>query len=285
MAAKSTTYKIQAFVPEYPGMKFGRNNRKRTYSPVIEHNIPEDYIVTQDPMELNHISTHTEEGWYFSPKYFNISEEQYNRIAHKIIWPTEIYTETGYLGAIIFRVKYDEKNWDILCWLNEKTYNDKKYINLYPCNYIKHDVGYNSYYEMHELPNRAVKIFFTKEEWKADKIKKSHESKKKLKESWEKRYEVTASAPTFSFTTPKFKIINIVQKTDWVKDAKVGDIIHGETPIISTDKNGKAVGCLHGGMSYSNYVDVYLNEKKVRSISPITFQELFLNNYKVEEVK
>ena len=89
-------------------------------------------------MELNHISTHTEEGW-FSHTYFNISEEQYNRIAHKIIWPTEIYPETGYLGAIIFRVKYDEKNWDILCWLNEKTYKDKKYINLYPCNYIKHD--------------------------------------------------------------------------------------------------------------------------------------------------
>ena len=36
---------------------------------------------------------------------------------------------------------------------------------------------------MYELPNRAVKIFFTKEEWEADKIKKSHESKKKLKES------------------------------------------------------------------------------------------------------
>ena len=70
-----------------------------------------------------------------------------------------------------------------------------------------------------------------------------------------------------------------------MKDAKVGDIIHGETPIISTDKNGKAVGCLHGVMSCSNYVDVYLNGKKVRSISPLTFQELFLNNYKVEEVK
>ena len=284
MATKSITYKIQAFVPQYPSMKFGRNNRKRTYSPEIEHNIPEDYIVTEDPMELKYVSVHTEEG-YFSYTYFNISEEQYKRIAHKIVWPTEIYKETGYLGAIIFRVTYDEKTWDILCWLNEKTYKDKKYINLYPCNYINHNTGYYSHGQMYELPNRAVKVFLTKEEWEADKKKKTSESYKKLKEIREKIDEVTAGAPTFSFATPKFKILNVVQKTDWVKDAKVGDIIHGETPIIKTNKNGKAVGCLHGGMSYSNYVDVYLNGKKVRSISPLTFQDLFLNNYKVEEVK
>ena len=95
---------------------------------------------------------------------------------------------------------------------------------------------------------------------------------------------VKIGAPVFSFKSPKLKIVKIIKKTDWVKDAKEGDIIYGELPIIKIDENNDPHGCLYGGKSYSNFVNVYLNDQKVREISPIYFQDLFLKNYKVEEV-
>ena len=90
--------------------------------------------------------------------------------------------------------------------------------------------------------------------------------------------------PEFSFSTSKLKIVDIVKHTDWIKDAKIGDIICGKMKIIS-DKNGVKVGCLYGVSTCSNYIDIYVNDKYYRSISPLSFQDLFLNNYQVEEIK
>ena len=281
--ASSITYRIQSFVKRYQYGQLSRNNRERTYAPLIEHNIPESYIVNSN--DLGHIYDY-EIGSYIIHRYLYIKEDQFKKISNNIIWPSEkcsITKNTDYLGAIIYRINYNEKDWDILCWLRQPRSSDK--IELIPCNYIDDGKQYSRYYSMDELPNRKVKIFFTRKEWEDDQNQKQIERIAKCKESNDKRKEVTAGAPTFSFTTPKFKITNIVKKTDWIKDAKEGDIIYGELPIIKTDNNGIAKGCLYGGMSNSNYIKVYLNDVHIRTISPITFQDLFLNNYKVEEVK
>ena len=278
MTTKSITYKIQAFVPQHSWIKMSKHNRERTHDPIIEHNVPEEYIVTMD--KLGSISTYTIQS-YFNYRYFYISYAQYESIKSKIIWPTKIKSSNGYLGAIILRTTYNDKTFDILCWLNEE-HNKNENITLYPCNYINSDFRNSS--EMGALPNHPIKIFFTKDEYEVDKEKKKVDNNKKKEIKNTNESEIKIAAPIFSFKTPKFRILKIFKKTDWITDAKEGDIIYGEIPVIKINQHNEPKGCLFGGMSYSNFVNVYLNDMKVREISPLIFQDIFLKNYKVKEI-
>ena len=133
------------------------------------------------------------------------------------------------------------------------------------------------------MPMRAVKIFDTFAEYKADKKAKEDKSEENLCATEKKKKVVQATTPVFSFTTPKFKIEKIIKETEWTS-AKEGDTIYGEIPVITKD-NGSPQVRLYGGNSYTNDVYVYVNDKFNRAISPLIFQKLFMNNYIVQEIK
>ena len=91
-------------------------------------------------------------------------------------------------------------------------------------------------------------------------------------------------APVFSLKTPKFRVVEISKKTDYLKNIKVGDIIYGEIPVIKATDERK-FGALRGIGTLTNWVTLYVNDEKVNTISPKVFPNLFLINIIVEEVK
>ena len=96
--------------------------------------------------------------------------------------------------------------------------------------------------------------------------------------------ETNKMAPVFSLKTPKFRVVEISKKTDYLKNIKVGDIIYGEIPVIKASDERK-FGALRGIGTLTNWVTLYVNDEKVNTISPKVFPNLFLINIIVEEVK
>lgn len=197
-----------------------------------------------------------------------------NAVKNNIIWPTEKpYIDKNehkeYLGAIVIRTKSDKY---VLAFLIDTVYDDCIYVE--PVSDLIKDNSYTySYYRI--FPARNVKCFESKDEYESNIAKK------------EKKYNIDFRKfiPTFSMVTPKFKIIEIYSKTACAPNIKVGDTIHGEVPVIENVK-GKdyPVSALHG-CSYVNNIHIYINDTYIKSISPINFQNMFFNNFKVEQVE
>ena len=158
--SKSVSYKIQSFEALNKNKKISTSNRFRTFKPVIEHNIPENYIVDETLLKISDLHKYGDNKT--TPfLHFYISEDIYNRIIDKIVWPTEIYSGICYLGAIILRLTSEGDTYDILCWLNEKIFENRKYICVYPSGLVS-SMKTNYLIRTGELPCRPVKIFLVK---------------------------------------------------------------------------------------------------------------------------
>ena len=134
------------------------------------------------------------------------------------------------------------------------------------------------------MPNRSIKIFFTKEEYEADDKKKKEKSDARRKKDRELTENITRQAPVFSFTTPKFKVLEVAKKTAYLPDIKVGDIVYGKIPVIKGTDDRKW-GSMKGIGTRTNWIYIYINDVIVNAISPLTFPSLFFNNIVVEEIK
>lgn len=256
----------------------GKGEEKRNlkyYEPIIEHNIPESYIIDYNSFKCKYFE---KKGNYWS-NYYNVylTEDYFNIISDKIVFPSfrDPYSIVGYIGAIIVRCEIG----DIITYL----YKDNDKIILRPIRRFKKD-EYYSYKTCGELPNRSIKIFFTKEEFEADDKKKKEKSDARRKKDRELTENITRQAPIFSFTTPKFKVLEVAKKTAYLPDIKVGDIVYGEIPVIKGTDDRKW-GSMNGIGTRTNWIYIYINDVKVNAISPLTFPSLFFNNIVVEEIK
>lgn len=203
--------------------------------------------------------------------FITITNEVFDKIKNNIIWPTEkpcIYGDyTEYLCSVIFRT---QSNKYVLAFLIDTIYDDC--ICVDPVDTL---IKGKKYSTCRIFPNRNVKCFETKAEYEADIIKK------------EKKNEHISSnfVPTFNLTTPKFKILEIHSKTACVPNIKVGDVLHDEIPVLKKDKGDKYPSRMLDGSSGTDYVDIYVNDKFIKTISPINFQNIFYYNFKVEIIK
>lgn len=256
----------------------GKGEEKRNlkyYEPIIEHNIPESYIIDYNSLKCKYFE---KKGNYWSNYYdVYLTEDYFNTISDKIVFPSfrDPYSIVGYIGAIIVRCEIG----DIITYL----YKDNDKIILRPIRRFKKD-EYYSYKTCGELPNRNIKIFFTKEEFEADDKKKKEKSDARRKKDRELTENITRHAPIFSFTTPKFKVLEVAKKTAYLPDIKVGDIVYGEIPVIKGTDDRKW-GSMNGIGTRTNWIYLYINDIKVNAISPLTFPSLFFNNIVVEEIK
>lgn len=244
--------------------------------PQVEHNIDESLIVNINDFSFKR---NTVNFSVFRRTYAYISKDMFFDVfANKLIFPTVVPSTWGekYLGAAIVRC---DKG-DILTYLTLTT-DDKVYLR--PAVMFRNESIFNIYETTNILPKRNVKVFLTKEEYDADEDKKTQKRNENDKIDIELYEKVEKTTPIFSFKTPKFKIIEIVKKTAYLKDAKVGDIIYGEIPVIKESDNCK-FGTLHGIGTRTNWVNLYVNDVKVNTISPKTFPMLFFINFIVEEI-
>jgi hypothetical protein len=269
--AKNLFYKI---ITEEIDNKYNRLRIKEI--PEVKHNIDESFIININDFTFkrNTVKLWTERTYAYITKdiFLNVFE-------NKLIFPTVIPSHFGekYLGAVIVRCNRG----DILTYLSLTT-DDKIYIR--PVVMFNNDESvFNRYETSNILPKRNVKVFLTKEEYEADKDNKKQKHIENHKIENELTEKVEKTTPVFSFKTPKFKIIEIVKKTEYLKDAKVGDIIYGEIPVIKETDNRK-FGNLHGIGTLTNWVTLYINDVKINTISPKTFPTLFFNNIIVEEI-
>lgn len=246
----------------------------------ITHNIPENKIV--DFKKLGCRARVYGSTWYRSPTLIMDSNKFKEYVQPYLVYPTEnnyklFNKNIVSIGCAIVR----GENGDIITYFSYDGENDCYILN--PAYYINH-YSYDFYNIcINNLPKRNIKIFMTYDEYLVDKQKKEHESTRKRQEKQQQLNTIKITVPVFSLWTPKFKIVQIVKKTDWLPNVKEGDIIVGELPVI-TNSNGCTKRHLNGGMSYSNYINVHVNDDFVRSISPLTFQDLFFNNYIVEQI-
>lgn len=245
--------------------------------PQVEHNIDESLIINIADL---HYKTITNDRAYFSRTYAYVNEEIFNNvISNKLIFPSvdiSIY-DGQYIGAIIVRCERG----DILTYITRTSDNR---IYLTPAISFEINQKYPYYNTTNILPKRNVKIFLTKEAYKDYEDKKSKKWYENNKTNIENYKRVEKVAPTFSFRTPKFKVIEVAKKTAYLPNIKVGDIMYGEIPVIKETDNRK-FGALHGIGTLTNWVTLYINDVKVNTISPKTFPSLFFNNIIVEEVK
>ncbi len=240
---------------------------------IIEHNIPQELIINLDDIKIKYLTT---ESYIYRYIYAYVDKNEYeNIISNKLIFPTFYNTEYGsnYIGAIIVRCKIG----DIITYIYEK--NDEIILKPVRCfdtkKYCK---------TCGELPNRSIKVFLTKEEFETDQAKKKENNDARRKKDRELTKDLTRQAPVFSFTTPKFKVIEVAKETAYLPGVKVGDIVYGEIPVIKGTDDRKW-GSMKGIGTRTNWISIYINGSKVNTISPVTFPSLFFNNIVVEEVK
>lgn len=238
---------------------------------VITHNI--DKIVDINNLYFLHYD--------YSNSYYNrtilyIAKDVFDKhIKNNIIWPTEDqwYGKTKYIGAAIIKTKNNE---DILSYC----FDDNVNIIIIP---VKNIINYN-HYIIHNMPNRNIKCFETYDEYIKNENKKIDAKKNKNKAEYANEKKLAKTIPTFSLTSPKFKIINIIKPTNKTS-AKVGDIIYGELPVIKKTSNNTGYQTLLKGIgTRTNYINIYINGVFEKSISPILFQNLFAINLQVEQV-
>ena len=241
--------------------------------PLIEHNIPESYIIDSNSLKYKYFETRR----YWTHRYMYLTEDDFNSISDKIVFPSfyDSYKHISeQMGAIIVRCEYG----DIITYLYR--YNDK--IILEPVRHFKKNEDI-SYEKFGELPNRSIKVFLTKDEFEADKAKKKEKNDARRKKDRELTKDLKRQAPVFSFTTPKFKVLEVAKDTAYLPGVKVGDIIHGEIPVINGTDDRKW-GSMKGIGTRTNWITLYINGTKINAISPVTFPSLFFNNIVVEEI-
>jgi len=247
--------------------------------PIIEHNIPESYIIDCNSLKCKYFETQNQywlsHYWGYCSMY--LTEDDFNIISDKIVFPSFfpyfLYFEK-YIGAIIVRCEYG----DIITYL----YRESDKIILKPVRRFKKNESKN-YDTCGKLPNRSIKVFLTKEEFEVDEKKKKEKNDARRKKDRELAKYLTRQAPVFSFTTPKFKVLEVVKKTAYLPDIKVGDIVYGEIPVIKGNDDRKC-GSMEGIGTRTNWISIFINGTKVNSISLVTFPSLFFNNIVVEEV-
>lgn len=237
---------------------------------VINHNIPEDLII-----DLDHINyqVRTKRIGFSDRTYLLIGDEDIEILKDNIMWSTENTGSDIDKGVLFIRhhgkviatriwKSIDFANKYYLCPIKELMPN-----MLLWCSW----------------PYRPVKIFRTYNDFVKDKNKKSLKRMEKNNESQKITDKIDKSNPAFSLKTPKLRVVEVLAKTKKL-EAKVGDVIQGELPVMERNEYGTISGCLYGGMSYSNYIICYVNGEKIKAISPLHFQSIFEANYLVEVV-
>lgn len=244
--------------------------------PQVEHNIDESLIVNVADLHYKTIT----DGSYIKCTFAYVTEEVFtNIISPKLIFPSIAISNYGgqYLGAIIVRCERG----DILTYVTRTTNNR---IYLTPAISFEIDKKYPYYNTTNILPKRNVKIFLSMSAYQTDKKKKKEKNDARCNKDRELIKDLTRQAPVFSFTTPKFKVLEVVKETAYLPGVKVGDIVYGEIPVIRGTDNRKW-GSMKGIGTRTNWISIYINNNKVNMISPVTFPSLFFNNIVVEEVK
>lgn len=214
-----------------------------------------------------------------------IMDSDFNKIINKCIFPvlpkhnanrfsmadadesnpltTDVLDENYPVVAIIIRT---EANKDILTFLYR--HKGTQMIALYPVGQL-FDSKYSTF--IYKLPNRRIKCYKTYDEYlKAiNKNKAAREITQKIIET--SKEELHDTIPTFSFTSPKFKILAIKKPTHKVS-AKVGDVMYATIPCI-IDKIPSSDRC---------WADIYVNGVKEKRLLLSNFQKLFTENFLVE---
>lgn len=244
-----------------------------------EHNLPERCIINEQDFKCKS----WEHRSYLSQNYLIVTTEFFKeQIEPRLFWPTEqLVSSALYIGAFIIRT---QEFGDVLAYCDTIDYDDAPKDSIAICPIERCITRYNYYKCLKSVfPKRNVKCFLTKDEWKADKAKKTEKIKKKHSEELNNWEDLRKTVQPFSMITPTFKVLDVVKKTESCS-AQVGDTIYGEIPVITVDEHGPH-GNLYGIGTCTNYVKVYVNGKTDKSLSPLIFQKLFLENYRVEIVK
>lgn len=255
-------------------------NKKTLDVPVIECNIDESRVINNDDLNAKICVI---EVLGYDRYYLSINEDTFNKyIVPNFVYPTDhedaYVGASTYLGTVIIK---NDKGYNVLTYVLRY---DKTKIILVPVISLNNVTADCRKHEVIRKPtSRRIKMFYNNDDLKAYLNKRDEEKTK----NWSKvaaDYETTYKmAPVFSMKTPKFKVVEVVKKTNYLKDIKPGDIIYGEIPVIKSTDTRK-FGALHGIGTYTNWINIYINDKKVTTISPKTFPSLFFSNIIVEEI-
>ena len=103
--------------------RVGKGEEKRNLKydePIIEHNIPESYIIDSNSLKCKYFETND----YWRYYYMYLEENDFNIISDKIIFPSFYYSHYAreYIGAIIIRCEFG----DVITYLYKAMYGKFK---------------------------------------------------------------------------------------------------------------------------------------------------------------
>ena len=223
------------------------------------------------------------DGYYWRKTYITISNEVYEQLKSHFFYPscTEHATilievnSRGLLPATVY----------------SKSFKDGDTYVLEPVDYLctkeefdrmSRQPHYKTCWNL--FPASNVKCYQTKEDWTAAKAKRDTKTKAKRDSERAAGEELRNVNPTFALATPKLRVLEICKKTDTLVGLKVGDIIEGYLSVLVRGKNSN-YGALRGIGTRTNWIKVKVNGKDRTEMSPLVFQRLFLDNFKVEIVE
>lgn len=258
---------------------------------IAETNLPEEYFLNLDEINTFKLS-YSYNRWHHDECYgFKIKKEDFEKNAKVLYLNTNSSENIANKSNKAVFVKFNKQ--EVL----DKTYGDEReackdnilnedwtilfvvendyFLQCYGADKSKY--VYLAFPNVYKMSKNKRKVFLSKEDLEENNKQNIQKAKEKITKIREKYNETNNG--TIKLTTPKFEIVEINKSTDNVPDAKIGDIIYGEMNVLDNGHN-----IIHIASVYVNYITLYKNGEKIKSLSPSVFGDIMAKNFKLKRV-
>lgn len=258
---------------------------------IAETNLPEEYFLNLDKIDTFRLE-YSHNRWHHDECYgFKIKKEYFEKNAKVLYLNTNSSENIVNKSNKAVFVKFNKQ--EVL----DKTYDDEReackanilnedwtilfvvendyFLQCYGADKSKY--VYLAFPNVYKMSKNKRKVFLSKEDLEENNKQNIQKAKEKIAKIREKYNETNNG--TIKLTTPKFEIVEINKNTDNVPDAKIGDIIYGEMDVLENGHN-----IIHIASVYVNYITLYKNGEKIKSLPPSVFGDIMAKNFKLKRV-
>lgn len=256
-----------------------------------ETNLSEEYFLNLDEIDTFKLS-YSYNRWHHDECYgFKIKKEDFEKNAKVLYLNTNSSENIVNKSNKAVFVKFNKQ--EVL----DKTYGDEReackdnilnedwtilfvvendyFLQCYGADKSKY--VYLAFPNVYKMSKNKRKVFLSNEDLQENNKQNVQKAKEKITKIRNKFNETNNG--TIKLTTPKFEIVEINKSTDNVPDAKVGDVIYGEMTVLENGQNK-----LHIASVYVNYITLYKNDEKIKSLPPSVFGDIMAKNFKLKQV-
>lgn len=209
-----------------------------------------------------------------------LSKRQFAKVKKHIMWATQTHWDHE---VIIIRTP---EMGDVLTWI-ETGNPENEYYNRHRCFPICYLTQYEAEHPNYQLSfpgTNTIQCFFREDDLDVWREQLRMDAEVKRRQEATTREETLKFNPCFDLSSPLFEVVEVVKKTKAGNSSiKVGDIIQGRMTVMEEGVHSKVARLKGSKSSSTNWIKLYVNNECTGMVSPITFQKLFIDNFRVRE--